>query len=293
MTRNLAIGVLAAVVCSAAASGAAAAEPRRAADPGGGPGWSARVSSESGGRTCSAVRQGRTEKGRYCARLGPTAPFLYSVRYDQPPDRQRWRTVVVITLSPNALSARLSAPGRVYTYRRGIGPRVLLAVLAGRVEQPPLAVRVRTGPGRVTVARGGGEPAAQVADPLGEQEWRTVVERRSRTRACVAWQRVPPRFGGPEASPDEGPFRCGRARSPVVATGVDAVLGRTVVTALLSRKVRRVALRGPGEPRITFDRTSRSAIAVLPEGIAPADLTLVAFLRNGATLTWDLGFPRP
>ena len=288
MTRNLTIVLLAGVVSGLAAGAATAAEPRRTADPGGGPGWSARVS-ESGGRTCSVVRQGRAGKGRYCARLGVTAPYLYTVRYDLPRDPQRWRTVFVVTLSRDVLSARLSAPGRVYTYRRGVGPRVVLAVLAGRVEQPPLVVRVRTRSGRVAVARGGGAPAAQVADPFGEQEWRTIVERRSPRRACVAWQRVQPRFGGPEASPDEGAFRCGRPGASVVAAGVEAVLGRTVVTALLGRQVRRVALRGPGEPRIAFDRTSRSAIAVLPEGVAPADLTLVATLRGGGTVERRLG----
>lgn len=288
MRRTLAIWLLAGAAWGLGAWGAAAAEPRRTADPGGGPGWSARVS-ETGGRTCAVVRQGRAGKGRYCARLGPTAPYFYTVRYDLPVDRRRWRSVFVITLTRAVLSARLTTPDGTVRYRRGIGPKVLLAVVAGRVELPPLVVRVRTATGRVVVARGGGEPAAQVADPLGEQEWRTVAERRSRDRACVAWQRVPPRFGGPEAQPAEGGFRCGPRGASVVAAGVDAVAGRTVVTALLGRAVRRVALRGPGAPRIAFDPAARSAIAVLPGAVAPADLTLVATLRGGATVEHRLG----
>lgn len=271
------------LVTAAAAAPATAAE-RRVADPGGGAAWVADVTDSRGGRTCVVLRQGSARKGRSCERLGFTVPYAYNVRIETPPDRARWRTVFTIVLSREVISATLATPDGVRRYRRGVGPRVLLVVLAGRVDQPPLEVRVRGRGGRVLVTRGGADPAAEVADPLGEPGWRALVEERSRRRTCVTWERVTPRFGGPPAEPTEGPFRCGDPSVVFPAVGVDRVSGRVVISGLVGPGVSRVELRGPDDPALAFDRTSRSILAVLPESADPATLTLVATLANGRTV---------
>ena len=273
-----------AAVCALLAPSVADAADRRVQDPGDGPVWTASASESRGGRTCAIVRQGTVRKSRYCERLTRSAPYSYNVRYETPPERERWRTVFTITFSRDVVSATLHTPDGVKRYRRGVGPRVLLAVLAGRVEEPPLEVRVRGARGALIVTRGGGDPAAEVADPLGGPAWRTVVESRSPRRTCVSWQRVTPRFGGPPGDPPEGRFRCGDPSVNVVAAGVDRVAERVVVVGLAGPAVRSVALRGPGNPPLTFDRTSRSFLAVLPEGTDAATLTLVATLRDGRTV---------
>ena len=261
---------------------AAAQTARRVADPGGGASWTATAEATRAGRTCAFVSQGGRRKGRYCETLDRSTPYAYNVRYETPPEPAAWRSVFTIVLSKDVRSATLSTPDGVRRYTRGRGPRVLLAVIAGRVDQPPLEVRVRGSRGQTIVARGGGDPAAEVADPLGGPAWRTVVESRSERQACVSWARSTPRFGGAEGRPAEGErFRCGAPNLNVVATAAEPAGGRLVLYGLLGPRVRRVALRGGGDPPVAFDAASRSFIAVVPEGADPRAFTLVVTLAGG------------
>jgi hypothetical protein len=268
---------------------AAGAAERRVQDPGSGPVWTATASDTPGGRTCVVVRQGDAQRSRYCDRLGRGTPFAYNVGFETPPERENWRTVVAITFSRDVVSATLDTPDGVRRYRRGVGPRVLLAVIAGKVDEPPLEVRVRAADGSVLVSRGGGDPGAEVPDPLGGPAWRTVVESRSSTRSCVSWKRVAPRFGGPPGRPAAGRLRCGNPSASIAAAGIDRAGGRVVVTGLVGPAVRSVALRGPGNPPLTFDRTSRSVLAVLPERTETTGLVLRATLRDGRIVERPLG----
>ena len=282
--------VLIALVAGGVACGDAAAQQAvRVQDPGEGEVWSATASDTRGGRTCAFVFQGSARKGRYCETLGTGVPYAYNVRYETPPEKPAWRSVFTIVLSRQVTSATLSTPDGVRRYVRGRGPRVLLAVVAGRVEQPPLVVRVRGRGGRTLVARGGSDPAAEVQDPLGGPGWRTVVESRSARRACVSWQRVEPRYGGPEAQPSEGRFVCRDPGLTVVAARAEAAGGRVVVFGLVGPRVARVALRGPDDPPLVFDRASRSVLAVLPEGADPSSLRLVVTLADGRAVEQQLG----
>jgi hypothetical protein len=280
--------LLTVLVFLAMPAAAGAAEPVRVADPGGGAAWSANTTQTRGAQTCAVVRRGASTRGRFCGRLDEGTPYLYSVRYETPPDVAQWRTVLVVVMSRNVTRAELETPDGPRRYRRGNRARVLLAVVTGKIEQPPLLVRVRIR-GNVEFTRGGRAPAAEAADPGGAPSWRAVVERRTRRRACVAWERVPPRFGGPEARPDEGAFRCGNPALNLPALGVERVAGRLVVFGMVGPEVRGVVLRGPGEPGIAFERTSRSFVAVLPETANPADLTLVLALADGRDVERRLG----
>jgi hypothetical protein len=272
----------------ALAAPAGAAEPVRVADPGGGASWSANTTQTRGGQTCATVRRGATTRGRFCGRLDEGTPYLYSVRYETPPDVAQWRTVLVVVVSRNVTRAELQTPDGVRRYRRGNRARVLLAVVTGKIEQPPLLVRARVR-GNLEVTRGGRDPAAEAADPEGAPSWRAVVERRTSRRACVAWERVPPRFGGPEAQPDEGRFRCGNPALNLPTVDVERVAGRLVVVGMVGPQVRGVLLRGPGNPGIAFERQSRSFITVLPQTVNPADLTLVLALADGRDVERRLG----
>ena len=285
--------LLLALVTLLPAAGAGAAEPVRVADPGDGASWTATASLSKGGRSCTQVRQGRVNKGTFCARLGRSVPFSYNVRYDVPPDRARWRSVFAIVLAPEVVSARLDTPDGVRRYTRGRGPRVLLAVVAERVEQPPLLVRVRTRSCKVVFARAGQDPSAEVLDPFDAPSWRTVAERRSSKRTCVSWLRVAPRFGGPAApEPTEGPFVCGDPSRDVVGVRAQRVSGRLVVFGLVGPRVRRVGLRqqdGTIGPPVTFDATSRTFLAVLRDDVDPASLSAVFTLASGGTVSRPLG----
>lgn len=289
LRRLLLLGLLALLP----AADAVAAEPVRVADPGDGASWTATASVSKAGRSCAQVRQGRVNKGTFCARLGQSVPFSYNVRYDVPPEKARWRSVFAIVLSPDVVTARLDTPDGVRRYTRGRGPRVLLAVVAGRVEQPPLLVRVRARSGKIVFARAGQDPGAEVLDPFEAPSWRTVAERRSSKRTCVSWLRVAPRFGGPPApEPTEGPFVCGDPSRDVVGVRAQRVSGRLVVFGLAGPQVRRVGLRlqdGTAGPPVTFDSTSRTFLAVLRDDVDPGSLTAVFALASGGTVARPLG----
>ena len=276
--------VLIALLALAAAPEADAQVP----DPGGGASWTASVSQTRSGQTCARLRRGRVEKGRYCAPISSRRPFFYAVRYEQGSDPQQWRSVFVILMARNVESATLTTVEGARRYRRGRGPRVLLVVLAGRLEQPPLVVRARIGR-RLVVVRGGRPPAAEIADPAGAPSWRAVAERRSRRRICVTWERAAPRFGGPTGSPSDGPFRCGNPAKRLAVAATDRVAGRVVVWGVVGPRTRGVLLRGPGDTPIAFDPSSRTFIAVLPGDVVLDQLTLIADGRDGLDVERRLG----
>jgi hypothetical protein len=267
---------------------AASAVPASAApgvsvkDPGGGERWTATESAGPGGRTCVALRRGDRSRGRTCARLAGPVSYSYVVRTEGARDPRAVRTVLVVALAPDVVRARLSTPDGVRAYRRRTGrARILLVVLAGRVERPPLTVEVRRD-GRTTVAREGGEPAAQVADPVGGPAWRSRTAAASGAGVCAAWERVPPRYARPP-SPLRGTPRCGDGRGDLPVAAVQRVAGRVVVFGVAGADVRDVVLRGApgGERPVAMERSTRALLAVLPGGADPSALRLVARLGDG------------
>jgi hypothetical protein len=163
------------------------------------------------------LRRGRTGKGRFCSRLTSRTVFQYTTRRETGgDDPRRWRTILVVALAPNVERATLRTTDGVATYRRGRGPRVLLAVLAGDVEQGLLRATVRSG-SRTRTATAGTVPRVTVPDPRGDDPWRLARDDGG-TRACVRWERVR-RFTTPARTVRaRGPERCaprgGGAPSP-------------------------------------------------------------------------------
>jgi hypothetical protein len=255
---------------------AATSPPVSTADPDGGAAWTARLT-QSGTRTeCTVVRRGATPKGRFCAVLTATAPFQYAVRYETPPDTTQWRTVFAISFAPAVSSATLQTPDGMKRYRRGAGPRLLLVVARGRVEQGELRAMVRVR-GRTYTGTAGRARTAEVPDPLGEAGWRTAPDppREGAKRRCVSWEREPPRFGEEAPPRQQGRERCGSTSRAVQVRAVELVDGRVVVFGLVGRRVSAVALRSGEQPLdVAFDRRSRSYLAVLPGEVDPASLTL-------------------
>ena len=257
------------------------------ADPGGGTPWTARVT-ESGSRTCVTVSRGADRKPRECAPLAATRSlsrvFMYSVRVDTAADPQQTRTIAVALFAANVRAARLHGPDGTVIFRRGRrrGAGVMLAVIAGRVERPPLRVEVRTRR-RIVVVRNAAPSGLQVADPQGGAAWRTAAFAGSRGRACVRWERVPGRFEVPP-SPLRGALRCGPGGGDVPVAAAQRVDGRVVVTGLAGSGASRLVLRGPGiELPLVVEERSQAFLAVLPGGTDPAALRLRYTTGRGAS----------
>jgi hypothetical protein len=200
------------------AASADAQERRTVRDPAGATAWTAELrAADARGQTCVVLRRGRTGKGRFCSRLTSRTVFQYTTRRETGgDDPRRWRTILVVALAPNVERATLRTTDGVATYRRGRGPRVLLAVLAGDVEQGLLRATVRSG-SRTRTATAGTVPRVTVPDPRGDDPWRLARDAGG-TRACVRWERVR-RFTTPARTVRaRGPERCaprgGGAPSP-------------------------------------------------------------------------------
>jgi hypothetical protein len=265
-----------------AVTDARAATTVSVADPAGGARWTARQSTSGSGRICVTVRHGSARKGRSCARLDGRLAFSYNVRTQSAASPRAVRTILTVAFAPDVVSARLSTPGGPRTYRRRSGrPRVLLAVLAGRVERPALRALVRRG-GRTSVVEQAAPPAAVVADPLGGPAWRAVASAGEGGHACATWERVPPRYAAPPARP-RGTTRCGDAGADVPVAAAQPVDGRLVVFGVGGANVRSAVLRGlpEGDRALTLEATTRALLAVLPGGTDPAALRVVVRLDDG------------
>jgi hypothetical protein len=276
------LAVLTATLTLTAASDAAGAGTVTVRDPGGGPRWTATESTRSG-RTCVTVRRGRSRIGTSCARLTGDVVYSYVTRTRSAPRARDTRTVLIATFAPSVTRASLRLPGgRSATYRfRGRRPRVLLAVLAGRVERPTLTMDVRTG-SRTTRLTEGPPPAVQVADPQGGPAFRSRTAAASgEGDVCITWERVPPRF---EATPQpaRGTISCGRSEDDVPVAAAQRVEGRVVVYGLAGAGVRSAVLRGPnGDETLALEPKTRALLAVLPAGSDPAALKVVVRLGDG------------
>lgn len=263
------------------AADAGAASRVSVADPAGGPRWTATQSVRSDGRTCTTLRHGRAGKGTTCARLGSSTVFSYITRNEHRPRPRDSRTIFIVALAPNVVRGRLLTPGRTRTYRRRSGrPRLLLAVLAGRVERPTLSVDVRIG-NRTTRLIEGPPPAVQVPDPLDGPAWRSRTAAASGGGVCMGWERVPPRFATtPE--PERGQPRCGDPDAPVPVAAAQRVSGRLVIFGLVGAGVRSAVLRTPsGDRPLALESKTRALLAVLPGDADPASLRVIARLADG------------
>ena len=261
---------------------ASAADRVSVADPGGGARWTATQRTGDNGRICVAVRRGKLAKGTRCARLAGRLVYSYDVRTERAATPRSARTIFIVSFARSVVRARLQTPGGARTYRRRSGrPRVLLAVLAGRVERPQLIVDVKRG-SRTTRVIEGAPPAVQVADPLGGPAWRTRPSfGPSGNGSCASWERVPPRFS-PTPSPAQGKVVCGDADDDVPVAAADEVEGRLVVYGLGGASVRSAVLRGPdGDTTLALEPKTRALLAVLPAGTDPAALRVVARLADG------------
>ena len=275
------IALLTALVLACVVADASAASRVTVADPAGGARWTATQAVSGGGRMCVTVRRGRAHRGTTCARLDSRRVFSYTLRTQRAARPRAVRTILVVALAPNVVRARLQTPGRARTYRRRSGrPRVLLAVLAGRVERPTLRVDARIG-GRTTRVIEGAPPAVQVADPLDGPAWRTRHAAASGGGACVAWERVPPRFAA-TPDPERGQARCGDAEADVPVAAAQRVSRRLVVFGLAGAGVRSAVLRTPaGEQSLPIESKTRAFLAVLRDDVDPGALRVVVRLGDG------------
>lgn len=288
MRRHL---ILVPLLLSATGSPAAAAQERRVVrDPGGLPSWTAEMRSAADGRDCAVLRRGRLLKGRYCERLSASRPLSYIQLRETATDPRDWRTIFVISLARSVTSARLETLNGVKTYVRGRGPRVLLAVLRGNVEQSRVTVRARIG--RFTRILSAGRPVTlRVEDPLGGAGWRLApdTDAAGSERRCVAWERMRSRFGESAGERAEGRPHCGDADAAIPVAFAERVEGRLVITGVVRDDVATVSLRGnDGTRPVRRDADSGEFLAVLPGDVDPDGLTVVATLRDGTRVTQAL-----
>ena len=274
-----------AVICISALlavpAAAAAQSARTVADPAGGDRWTARAS-KSGARTCVTVLRGTARFGRVCERISSRRVFSYNTLTEQQPDPRASRTVFVASFHRSVVRARMATPDGTVTYRRGRGPRIMVAVLAGLVERPPLRVEVRR-KRRTRIVRSATPSGVQVADPLGGPAWRTGTQTGTDGASCVRWERIPPRFEAPP-SPAQGESRCGGPSGAVPVASAEVVDGRLVVVGKASSSVRTLTLTGVGDPRtLTIDTGSRTFLAVLPGDVDPGSLRLTVTTTAGGT----------
>ena len=272
---------LTAVLVLGLTADAGAADRVSVADPAGGQRWTATQRTDKTGRTCVTVRRGSVSGGTTCARLSGQVVFSSIARTQRAADPRATRTIFIVSFAPSVVRARLQTPGRARTYRRRNGrPRVLLAVVAGRVEQPTLSVDVRQ-PDGITRLVQGPPPAVQVADPLGGPAWRSRTAAASGDDACITWERVPPRFAE-TPRPARGAPRCGDADDDVPVAVAERVGGRLVVVGLAGADVRSAVLRGPdGDRSLALEPKTRALLAVLRDGVDPASLRVAVRLGDG------------
>jgi hypothetical protein len=202
-------------------------------------------------------------------------------------DPRRWRTVFVVRLAPAVRRATLTTIDGTVTYRRGRGPRVLLAVLRGDVPQGRL--RVVVGVGSRSRAIFGGPPATlAVPDPQQGDPWGLAPDPDGRQDACVRWERVR-RFTPRGADLPRGPERCGDRDEPLAVVAADRAAGRLVVTGVARGDVRSVVLRAQdGSRPVALDEDTGGFLAVLAGDVDPASLVAVATLRDGRQVSRPL-----
>ena len=274
---------LLAAVPALLAPAASAQERRSFADPDGGPSWTAQL--REGGQ-CSVLRKGRTVKGRYCGALNRRAVFQYTARREigEEIDPQRWRTVFVVRFARVVRRATLTTLDGTVTYRRGRGPRVLLAVLRGDVEQGRLRVTVGRGSAARTILGGAVVPLS-VPDPQRGDPWALDA---GAGGACVRWERIR-RFTPPGTELARGPERCGDGDEPLAVAAADRSDDRLVVTGVARRDVTSVVLRAQdGSRPVALDPDTGGFLAVLAGEVEPATLTAVATLRDGRQVSRPL-----
>jgi hypothetical protein len=286
--RQLVVALLSCAIGVAVLAPAAFGQARRTvADPAGGPSWTADVRSGDGRREqCVVLRRGRLAKGRYCASFAGSAVYEYTTRRETGAqiDPRRWRTVYVVNLSRSVVRATLTTLDGVVTYRRGRGPRVLLAVLRGDAPQARLDAVVERG-SRTRRISAGPPATVTVPDPLGENPWRLVRDTDGRQSACVRWERVR-RFTPATVDLPRGRERCGDPGDAIAVAAADRVDGRLVVTGVAGEDVRSVVLRSQAGSRPTeLDDETGGFLAVLSGDVDPASLTVVATLRGGRRVT--------
>jgi hypothetical protein len=278
MRRSAALGLLATLALTAQAS---AADRVSVADPAGGARWTAQQAA-SGAGTCVTVRHGTKTRPRLCSRLRSGVVFSYDLRSERASSPRATRTILIAQFHPDVVRASVRTPDGVRSYRRRQNrPRVLLVVLSGRVERPPLTVQVRRGSRTITVVNGS-PPSVQVADPLGGAPWRSRTAAASGGGDCVAWERVPPRYADtPE--PVRGAARCGPSGRDLPVTVAQAADGRLVVFGLAGPAVRSAVVRlpdGTTKP-LALEEKTRALLAVLRGNTDPVALRVVATLADG------------
>lgn len=289
--RHAAVALLVSAAATVVpASPAAAQERRRVADPLGAAGWTAELRrSRATGEDCAVVRQGRAVRTRSCGALSSRTVFRYAtLRRTGEVDPRRWRTVFAVTFARSVERATLTTADGRTTYRRGRGPRVLLAVLAGDVEQGLLRVRVRDGRGQRRTLTAGQAPGVTFADPLGGDGWRLAS---GDGRRCVAWERVR-RFTRPVRTVRaSGPERCASASGDdaLRLAVADREDGRLVVTGVADEDARSVVLRTvAGSVQARRDPETGAFLAVLGRGVDPASVRVVVTLPGGRQATGPL-----
>jgi hypothetical protein len=262
-------------------AGTAQAQRISVADPAGGARWTARQTAGEQGRVCVRLMHGKLNKGTSCARLSGQTVSSYNLRTYSAANPRAVRTVILAAFSEQVVRAQVQTPDGQRSYRRRAGrPRILLAVLAGRVERPTLRAEVKLR-GRTRTVVTGPEPAVQVADPLGGTAWRSLTAAGSGGGVCVGWERVPPRFE-PVPTPARGAPRCGDPAADVPVAAAQVVDGRLVVFGLGGARVRSALLRGPaGDRTLALEPSTRALLAVLPGDTDPATLTVIAKLGDG------------
>lgn len=256
-------------------------------DPGGQGRWLGSMQELGGGQACAHVTRTREPRTatRFCARLSPQSVYVYGAFYRKAHNPRTWRTALVVGFHPAVVRARLSVAGRTVRYRRGRGPRMLLAVVRGYVERGALSIDARRD-GRIVTVTAAGQPGAIAKDPGGGAAWRAVAE-----RGCVRWQRVPPRFAEVPA-PKAGIPECWSAGRRVVESAADVVeqQDRTVVTGMAGGNVRSARVRSAaGEHPVALDRRTGALIAVLAGQLLAEDLELVATLDDGSEIVQRVG----
>ena len=240
------------------------------------------------------VRRGRARRGTTCAR--PGLARRVRLRRAHPSAR---RARAARGRSSSSRSRRTSCargcrrPGGARTYRRRSGrPRVLLAVLAGRVERPTLTVDVtRRRPARPASSRDRRRPSRSPTRST-VPAWRSRIAAASGGGdACVAWERVPPRYAAtPE--PARGPAAMRRRRRRRAGRrGRSACPGAWSSSASAGARVRSAVLRTPARRQpLPLESKTRAFLAVLrrrdrPGGVARRRPAAATGARSSASST--------
>ncbi len=303
------------------ATGTSQVSALRAADPGGGPAWTVRVSRSQTGLLCSTA--GQVVDGQFglvgldgrfrafaegivdgCGEERRDGASLIGARVFDAPAREDVRTVVNGVGGPQLRTARVVASGRGRAVPVADGGVFALA-LRGYPEDLVLRVQLAFAGGRREEHPLGASPFV-VPDGAGGPAWRSEsVGLSGDPRSCVSFR--PARQTGRDAA--VSPSVCGRWPDPRRPTGWFLAIRRvedtgcprrpafgagrwcraaprTAAWGAVGKDVRRVELLGaPGGTRQLTIAPNRAVVAVLPASVDPARLSLRLTLRDGATRT--------